>query len=88
MSNQQPTITVHTTPGCPQCITTKRWLDARGVTYSTIDLSQDKAAHAAVKALGYSAAPVVIVNVDGYEDHWSGFRPDKLSEHITAEVAA
>lgn len=28
-----------------------------------------------VKDLGYTAAPVVMAG----EDHWSGFRPDKLS---------
>jgi hypothetical protein len=29
-----------------------------------------------VKALGYLQAPVVITD----EDHWSGFRPDKIDE--------
>ena len=29
-----------------------------------------------VKALGYLQAPVVIAD----EDHWSGFRPDKIDE--------
>lgn len=28
-----------------------------------------------VKELGYTAAPVVVAG----EDHWSGFRPDKLA---------
>jgi glutaredoxin-like protein NrdH len=41
-----------------------------------LDLSQDETALAAVKELGYLQAPVVITD----EDHWSGFRPDKIDE--------
>lgn len=32
-----------------------------------------------VKSLGYVQAPVVITD----EDHWSGFRPDKIDELAT-----
>jgi glutaredoxin-like protein NrdH len=35
-----------------------------------------------VKELGYLQAPVVITD----EDHWSGFRPDKISE-LAARLA-
>ena len=35
-----------------------------------------------VKALGYLQAPVVITD----EDHWSGFRPDKIDE-LAARLA-
>lgn len=69
------TITVYTTPGCPQCTTTFRALDKANLDYSTVDLTTDDAALARVKELGYSQAPVVVTD----SDHWSGFRPDKIS---------
>lgn len=77
-------ITVYTTPACPQCMTTKRWLDKRGVPYTTVDLSQSPSDMDAVKALGYAAAPVVVVIGGDYDVHWSGFRPDMLAEHTVA----
>ena len=44
-------------------------------------LAQAQSGHVAaalekVKALGYLQAPVVITD----EDHWAGFRPDKIDE--------
>ncbi len=41
-----------------------------------IDLGEDAEALVEAKALGYMQAPVVITD----EDHWSGFRPDKIDE--------
>ena len=68
-------VTVYTLPSCVQCDNTKRVLTKTGVEFSTVDLSEDETAYEMVKALGYQAAPVVIAG----DDHWSGFRPDKLS---------
>ena len=76
------TVRVYTTPNCVQCIQTKRWLDKKGVHYTTVDLT-DRANindYAAVRALGYKAAPVVAIG-NNYEIHWRGFRPDLLAEH-------
>lgn len=76
-------VTVYTAPGCGQCRFTQKWLDKKSVPFEAVDLSQDPDALAAVKALGYEAAPVVIVNDDGdnqNEKHWYGFRPDLLEE--------
>ena len=69
-------ITVYTKPSCVQCNATYRALDAKGIEYDILDLSEDPAALEQVKALGYLQAPVVITD----EDHWSGFRPDKIDE--------
>lgn len=68
-------IIVYTKPNCVQCDATYRALDAKGVQYRTVDLSVDEKAVEAVKALGYMQAPVVVTD----EDHWSGFRPDKIA---------
>lgn len=69
------TVTVYTLPSCVQCESTKKVLDKMDVQYSVVDLSQDESAYDMVKELGYQAAPIVIAG----EDHWSGFRPDKLN---------
>ena len=68
-------VTVYSKPACVQCNATYRRLDAKGVPYEVIDMSEDAEALAEVKAMGYLEAPVV-VTPDG--EHWSGFRPDLL----------
>lgn len=68
-------ITVYTKPSCVQCTATFRALDARGLEYRSVDLSQDPGALDVVKAMGYMQAPVVVTD----NDHWSGFRPDKIA---------
>ena len=74
------TVTVYTKPSCVQCNATYRALerprDSKGIEYEVLDLSVDENALAQVKELGYLQAPVVITD----EDHWSGFRPDKIAE--------
>ncbi|MDM7458908.1 MAG: glutaredoxin-like protein NrdH [Paracoccus sp. (in: a-proteobacteria)] len=69
------TITVFSKPACVQCTATTRALDARGLSYDVIDLTQDDAAMARVTELGYRQAPVVIAG----ESHWAGFRPDMIN---------
>jgi glutaredoxin-like protein NrdH len=75
-------ITVYTKPSCVQCNATYRALDAKGIEYQITDLSEDASALEQVKALGYMSAPVVVTD----EDHWSGFRPDKIDE-LAARLA-
>lgn len=75
MATVTATITVYTKPACVQCNATFRALDAKGLDYKTVDLSTDEDALEAVKALGYMQAPVVVAG----DDHWSGFRPDKIA---------
>lgn len=76
------TVRVYTTPNCAQCAMTKKWLDKKGVHYTTVDLADPANIndYEAMLALGYSAAPIVVIGTD-YEAHWSGFRPDLLAEH-------
>jgi|TARA_R110000782_G_scaffold207288_4_gene295831 glutaredoxin-like protein NrdH len=71
-------VTVYTLPSCVQCDSTKRVLTRTGVEYSVVDLTQDVAAMEMVKELGYNAAPIVVAG----DDHWSGFRPDKLASLV------
>ncbi|MCB5411178.1 glutaredoxin-like protein NrdH [Pseudogemmobacter faecipullorum] len=67
-------ITVYSKPACVQCTATTRALDAKGITYSVIDLTEDELAMEKVMAMGYRQAPVVIAG----DDHWAGFRPDMI----------
>lgn len=67
--------TVYTKPSCVQCNATYRALDSKGIEYDVVDISEDPAALEAVKEMGYLQAPVVVTD----DEHWSGFRPDKIS---------
>lgn len=70
------TITVYSKPRCVQCTATCRALDSANVAYRVVDLTQEPEALEYVQDLGYSQAPVVVIDD---QNHWSGFRPDKIS---------
>lgn len=67
-------VTVYTLPECVQCDSTKRMLERNQIEFDVVDMSQDPIALEMVKSMGYTSAPVVIAG----EDHWSGFRMDKI----------
>jgi len=67
-------VTVYTLPACVQCDSTKRMLQRSQIEYEEVDMSLDPVALEMVKTMGYTAAPVVVSG----DDHWSGFRMDKL----------
>ncbi|KQP67811.1 NrdH-redoxin [Microbacterium sp. Leaf288] len=71
------TVTVYTTgPGCQRCKLTKDILTRRGVAFVEVDIREQPAARQyVVDELGYTEAPVVVVDE---HDHWSGFRPDQI----------
>lgn len=73
--NTKMTVTVYTKPSCVQCNATYRALDSRGIVYDIVDLSTDPEALERIKELGYLQAPVVVTD----DEHWSGFRPDKIT---------
>lgn len=70
------TVTVYSKPKCVQCTATYRALEAKNVPYEVVDMSVDAEALETVKGLGYLQAPVVVAD----EEHWSGFRPDRINE--------
>tara|TARA_B100001146_G_C15985916_1_gene350394 strand:+ start:34 stop:258 length:225 start_codon:yes stop_codon:yes gene_type:complete len=71
-------LTLYSTPNCTQCVATEKFLEAKGIEYLKVDLSDDSEALSMVRNLGYTAAPVVVCG----DEHWSGFRPDKLSQVV------
>lgn len=68
-------VKVYTKPSCVQCNATYNALNKKGIPFEKIDMSQDLEALELVKGLGYFQAPVVVTD----DDHWSGFRPDKIA---------
>lgn len=71
------TVTVYSKPRCVQCNATIRALETKGIEYRTVDVAEDLEAREYIQALGYMQAPVVVT---ADNDHWSGFRPDKIEE--------
>ena len=68
-------IIIYSKPDCVQCNATYRALDKHGIADEVIDLTQDDQALGQVRAMGYQQVPVIVAG----DDHWSGFRPDKIS---------
>ena len=83
------TVTVYTTgPSCMRCKLTKRELTKHGVPFREVDIRENEDARAYLtEDLGYSEAPVCIVEDGTGEDHWSGFRPDRIKA-LSGAVAA
>lgn len=69
-------VTVYSKPSCVQCNATYRALAKKGIDYSVVDVTEDQAAYEHVVSLGYQQVPVVETG----EDHWSGYRPDMISQ--------
>jgi len=78
------TVTVYTKPACVQCNATYKALDKQGIAYTSVDISLDTEARDYVMALGYLQAPVVVAG----NDHWSGFRPDRIKSLSTVAATA
>lgn len=81
----QPNVTVYSRPACVQCNATYMALDKAGIEYEVIDLATDsESLEMVTQELVHVQAPVVIVEyADSTAEHWAGFRPDKIAEHIT-----
>jgi glutaredoxin-like protein NrdH len=53
----------------------KNAMDRKGIDYQLINLDSQPEAIDNLKSLGYRQVPVVMTQ----DDHWSGFRPDKIA---------
>lgn len=69
-------ITVFGKPHCPQCEATSRKLDALGLPYTKVDLTQDLDAACRLQAEGHRQLPVV----EAGGQVWGGYRPELLSK--------
>ncbi|KWX19579.1 glutaredoxin [Mycolicibacterium wolinskyi] len=78
------TITLYEKPACVQCTATKKALEKANIEYLVVDITQDDEAREYVMALGHLQAPVVVAG----DEHWSGFRPDRIKSLTkSAEIA-
>jgi len=75
-------IIIYTKPDCVQCNATYRAMDKQGIAYQVVDLTEDQQALAQVRAMGYQQVPVIVAG----EEHWSGFRPDKINALASAQL--
>lgn len=80
------TIRLYTKPACPQCEATKRWFKDKGFDFQNppegvnlfTELGTDEGNLVAFQYLNELQMPAVWVQDGDYEDHWTGFRPDKI----------
>lgn len=66
---------VYTKPACVQCDMTKRYMDKNGISYTTVDITENPDALNMILGMGFSSAPVVISG----DLSWAGFQPDKIN---------
>ena len=85
MTKQKLVVTVYTAgPSCRACTMTKRKLDDLGIAYDEIAIDSDPAITESALGLGLSTAPIVCAHVDGEEQYWDGYRPDRIEQLLAA----
>lgn len=67
-------VKVWSTPGCVQCVQTKKQLDKFGIAYESYDLTEHPDKLEEFKSRGLLQAPIVETDIKA----WSGFRLDKI----------
>lgn len=77
-----PAFTMFSKPGCVQCNATLRHFESKGLVedreFTVIDVTRDPDALEQLQKLHYAQVPVVFFA----NDHWSGYRPDKINKHL------
>lgn len=71
-----PQVTLYTNPSCGPCKAAARWLTARGVPFTAVNLAGNPAVADQLREAGITATPVIAVG----EQLVAGFRPDRLGE--------
>jgi glutaredoxin-like protein NrdH len=67
----------------------KSWLKRHGGDFTVVDITKSPEDAEAIKALGYTKTPVLIVsNGDAETDlHWAGFNEDFLKKYCGKDAA-
>jgi glutaredoxin-like protein NrdH len=80
-----PAVTVFTTgPSCQMCRLTKMQMDRRGIMFEEVRLDEQPELAEKVRELGFTQAPVVLVDDD---DIWDGFRSEAIDQ-LAWDIAA
>lgn len=77
-------VTIYSTPTCPYCKMEKAFLTEKGVAFTNVDVSEDRAKQdEMVQKSGQMGVPVtVITDEQGKEDVTVGFNQAKLTETL------
>lgn len=85
-------VTVYSKAGCIPCRGTIRSLEKFGIAHEVLKVDEDPAALDALKAEGYLATPVVVVeHADGSRDVWSGHyitKIEALAKRVGSQISA
>ncbi len=73
-------VTVYSKPNCPQCEYTKRDMDILGITYQTIDLTNDQTQRQRLMQAGYRNVPIV----ETERGAWSGYNQEKIRSLVAS----
>ena len=78
-------ITIYTTNTCAYCVMVKKWLTAKGFSYSEVNLDEHpERAKEAVEFIGQMAVPVTIVTrQDDSKEVIVGYNLSKLAPAVT-----
>jgi len=71
-------ITIYSTNWCVPCSYLTKYLDSKGLTYTKLDVEEDKDAYDKMMELSGGMSSVPQINVDGV--HMIGFTKPKLDE--------
>ena len=71
------TVTVYSTPTCPYCVRLKAYLNQKGIVFTNVDVSVDKAGLDRMVALS-SQMGVPVVDIDG--QIVVGFEKEKIDK--------
>ncbi|HBS58233.1 MAG: glutaredoxin domain-containing protein [Bacillota bacterium] len=73
-------VVVYSTPTCPHCVTVKKYLQDKGISYTDLDVAQDQdAREEMMEKTGRMAVPVVMVD----ENVIVGFDKAKLDQLLS-----
>ena len=73
-------VVVYSTPTCPHCVTVKKYLKDKGISYTDLDVAQDQdAREEMMEKTGRMAVPVVMVD----EHIVVGFDKTKLDQLLS-----
>ncbi len=71
-------VMVYSTPTCPYCTKVKDYLEAKGVEFEEVDLTQDLEAREEFMRKGHRGVPVTVVG----DEEIVGFNTGKLDEAL------
>lgn len=89
LAGKQGEIKIYTTPWCPYCISAKKLLDKKGVTYDDMDVSYEQDIRTELRKMtGSRTVPQIFINgqtIGGCDDLFALEKAGKLDK-LLADV--